>query len=1098
MRRGAKWTLIGLGAAALFALPTAVVLMSRPVQVYTDADTIRRAAALESPRDVLWQPPRPLSEAINAPLDVYEPRLSWDGLTLFFVRGKAGGNADIFSARRTVSGWTEPTPIVAINSEHDDLGPEPAADGSSIYFYSDRPGGSGGYDLWVARRRADAAADDANAWLPPTNLGPTVNSAYNDYGPALMRDGSALYFASNRPTEAEARTIDPNAWSATLREDLYRRTYDLYSCDVKDGVPAAAKPVNALNSPSNEGAPCISPAGDFLYFASDRPGGQGGFDLYRARRMRDGFAPLENLGTSVNTSANELDPGLAQLGFALYFSSNRPASRGEAATSAPSNEPPRYGVYYTTSREVYLDSDARPIDWAALWAKLWPNLIWLLIGLLALLLLALLFRDLRDRRLSLLARCLLVSVALHSLLLTAFGFWRVSSAIGEFVRGKGRLQISIAAAGVGDSLSAQIRASLTDAPTVAAASVDAPRATILPLYAPDVRLAAMDAPATVVEAQPERDKPAAREATPADSRRIEATPMNVNRVELSTRAPAEDASREQANESSVAVTAAETSYSARRSVDVAASPTTELRPVAVAPDRAAISVEAQPVAELTKPGDATPVRAARRSGPTEAIPSAATIFMPTSAPALEGDGAAVDGSARDATVTVRAADGSGARARVALTASSQPSALAAIAPEKTRIPMGEPDKSGGGGGSAAVATEDARPRPGATRGGDVRAQLGAIPTLAVATPTESAVPGGSKTEVKEATPTVPALKPGGAFADARPRMGVSAPTASPRLIDVPTGRNGSRGLGRSDVSLASDSVMGTVGDADALRTPGTRRTATPIDGPIAAGSAATMDVAIPIEPETDGAASGGLLAPAIGTMHGLVRDKASGAPLANATVRVDLAGSDPVSAHTNDAGEYTLALPQVPENFAVSATADGYEPAARNVPGSDLASRGIKADFELEPETEMVVAVEDEPEVHHLGNDAFEGAINSQFQRKSEGAALIGEFDLREIQTPPHVERAEVTLLVKGVQCPHQVFVNEKLLRAHVDKSPGDGSFGEIAVLLDPRLLRAGTNTIEIRAVSCRGDLDDFEFVNVQIRLRRKQSEPSPEASDTR
>src|SRR5262245_24991923 len=254
MRRGVKWTLIGLGAAALFALPAAFVLISRPLQVYTDADTIRRAAALEPPRDILWQTPRPLSEAINAPLDVYEPRLSWDGLTLYFVRGKAGGNADIYSSRRTVSGWTEPAAIAAINSEHDELGPEPAADGSAIYFYSDRPGGSGGYDLWVVRRKADAPAGDDDAWLAPTNLGPSVNSTYNDYGPALTRDGTALYFASNRPTDAEARTLDPNAWSATLREDLYRRTYDLYSCQVAEGIPAAAKPVDALNTPSNDGA----------------------------------------------------------------------------------------------------------------------------------------------------------------------------------------------------------------------------------------------------------------------------------------------------------------------------------------------------------------------------------------------------------------------------------------------------------------------------------------------------------------------------------------------------------------------------------------------------------------------------------------------------------------------------------------------------------------------------------------------------------------------------------------------------------------------------------------------------------------------------
>lgn len=328
---------------------------------------------------------------------------------------------------------------------------------------------------------------------------------------------------------------------------------------------------------------------------------------------------------------------------------------------------------------------------------------------------------------------------------------------------------------------------------------------------------------------------------------------------------------------------------------------------------------------------------------------------------------------------------------------------------------------------------------------------------------------------------------------------MSGPGPALKLIDVSPGTNGTNGThgpGRSDIALASDGFTTAVGDADIRRSPGTRRSATPVESPIAFGNAGTMDVAIPIDPEMDGAAAGGLIAPAIGALRGVVRDKSAGTPLANATIRVDLAGSDPVSAQTNDAGEYTLALPQVPDNFAVSATASGYEPAARNVSGADLAGREIKADFELEPETEMVIAVEDDPEVHHLGNDRFEGAINSQFQRSSEGPALMGEFDLREIQVPPHVERAEVTMLVKGVQCPHQLLINDQMLRTKIDKAPQDGSFGEISAALDPDLLRAGTNTIEIRAVSCRGDLDDFEFVNVQIRLRRRQpaatSQPGP------
>lgn len=113
----------------------------------TDADTIRTPRATAALREVLWQPPIPLADVINTHAEDYEPRLSWDGLTLYFVRGRAGQNADIYTTQRTPSGWTAPAPLVLVNSPADDLGPAPAPDGTALYFYSNRDGGSGGYDL---------------------------------------------------------------------------------------------------------------------------------------------------------------------------------------------------------------------------------------------------------------------------------------------------------------------------------------------------------------------------------------------------------------------------------------------------------------------------------------------------------------------------------------------------------------------------------------------------------------------------------------------------------------------------------------------------------------------------------------------------------------------------------------------------------------------------------------------------------------------------------------------------------------------------------------------------------------------------------------
>lgn len=422
----------------------------------TDGDTIRQSAKSAPIRDILWQPPAPLDEIINTTDEDYEPRLSWDGMTLYFVRGRAGGNSDIYLSKRTPSGWTPPEPLSIVNTDHDELGPEPSADGRSLYFYSDRPGGSGGYDLWVMRFEADGRTPIG----APANLGPMVNSPYNDYGPALSPDGGTIYFASNRPPPVEA-PADPDAWPATVREDLTHRTYDLYAAPITDAGHGLARALDALNTPYNDGPAALSPVGDFLYFSSDRPGGEGGFDLYRARRMAGGFDPPTNLGSPVNTAANELDPGLTQLGYALYFSSDRRV----AVADADAEEAKDYNLYYSSSREVFRDVEVQraSIDWGALWDAFGPNLLLALLALLLLLLLLRMMRGIQGRRLSLLARCLLASLVAHILLMLLLNVWQVTSSVAGLLGGrKEKIRIAMTSPTQGDAITAQLLSALTE------------------------------------------------------------------------------------------------------------------------------------------------------------------------------------------------------------------------------------------------------------------------------------------------------------------------------------------------------------------------------------------------------------------------------------------------------------------------------------------------------------------------------------------------------------------------------------------------------------------------------------------------------------
>ncbi len=79
--------------------------------------------------------------------------------------------------------------------------------------------------------------------------------------------------------------------------------------------------LSALNSSSWDGQPTLSPDAQWLVFASDRPGGAGGLDLYYSRRLPDGsWEPPQNLGPPVNTSADDAMPWFLPDGRLLYAS----------------------------------------------------------------------------------------------------------------------------------------------------------------------------------------------------------------------------------------------------------------------------------------------------------------------------------------------------------------------------------------------------------------------------------------------------------------------------------------------------------------------------------------------------------------------------------------------------------------------------------------------------------------------------------------------------------------------------------------------------------------------------------------------------------
>jgi len=157
-----------------------------------------------------------------------------------------------------------------------------------LYFTSADHGGYGGADLFVSHW-------NGSSWDTPQNLGPNVNTSASEYGCCLSSDGNQIYFARETIIYT-AKKISGN-WT------------NVQPTGIGDGTPS-----------------CYY--NGYLWFASNRTGGFGGGDIWRAQGEGTNFSAPENLGSEVNTSSNEVSPSWMSDGRAMYFASNRPGGFG--------------------------------------------------------------------------------------------------------------------------------------------------------------------------------------------------------------------------------------------------------------------------------------------------------------------------------------------------------------------------------------------------------------------------------------------------------------------------------------------------------------------------------------------------------------------------------------------------------------------------------------------------------------------------------------------------------------------------------------------------------------------------------------------------
>ena len=271
------------------------------------------------------------------------------------------------------SEWSAPVNLgTVINTAANEQAPMLSPDGLSLYFLSNRTGGMGGNDIWVARRDCEACE-----WQAPRNLGGVINTSFNEGGPSLSSDGHLLFFVSGLPDPAGlagggdifvSRRIhvhDDLAWEAPVRlgggvntaeneagpdyvpnaeegrASLYfnRGALPAFAADIwvaavtrAGEVLGPAVLVDELSEPaSNDATPSVRGDGREIFFWSfGREGAVGGGDLYTSTRrsVHEPWSDPVRMPAPFSTEAGDIGVSLSSDARTLLIVSNRLPGQG--------------------------------------------------------------------------------------------------------------------------------------------------------------------------------------------------------------------------------------------------------------------------------------------------------------------------------------------------------------------------------------------------------------------------------------------------------------------------------------------------------------------------------------------------------------------------------------------------------------------------------------------------------------------------------------------------------------------------------------------------------------------------------------------------
>ncbi len=206
-----------------------------------------------------WTKPVRVDGAINSESHDACLYLSPDGLNMIIYRTHIENNNEggIYQSQLVDGEWSEPKLMIAeVNSSYWETDANISADGNTLFYTSDKPGGQGGRDIWQMKKLP------TGDWAKVQNLGYPVNSDLDEEAPYLHPDGKTLYFSSKSHSTMGGFDV----YSSTLGED------GTWSEPVNLGYPINTTGDDVFYFPTNDGKRA--------YFSSFREGGKGKQDIY--------------------------------------------------------------------------------------------------------------------------------------------------------------------------------------------------------------------------------------------------------------------------------------------------------------------------------------------------------------------------------------------------------------------------------------------------------------------------------------------------------------------------------------------------------------------------------------------------------------------------------------------------------------------------------------------------------------------------------------------------------------------------------------------------------------------------------------------------